>query len=64
MFSPAVHALDVCSKLHLASWFLDSQLAYTSIMEELASELHAALAWARNKAIRCMVEEQILGILQ
>ena len=64
MFSPAVHALDVCSKLHLASWFLYCQLTYTSIMEELASELHAAFAWASGQAIRCMVEEQILGVLQ
>ena len=33
-------------------------------MEELASELHAAFAWASGQAIRCMVEEQILGVLQ
>ena len=64
MFSREVHALDVCSKFHLTSWFLNSQHAYPSILEELPSELHTAYSWASHQAIRCMVEEQILGILQ
>ena len=64
MFSPAVHAVDLCSKLHLASLFLNGQLAYPSIPKKLSSKLHAAYYWASGHTIRCMVEEQILGIQQ
>ena len=66
MFSPAAHAVDLCSKLHLASLFLNGQLAYPSILEGLPGELHIAYSWAGREAIRyvCILEEQILGILQ
>ena len=49
-----------------ANWFLNGQLAYPSILEGLPGELHIAYSWAGREAIRyvCILEEQILGILQ
>jgi predicted neuraminidase len=49
-----------------ANWFLNGQLAYPSILEGLPGELHIAYSWAGRQAIRylCLMEEQILGILQ
>ena len=67
MFSPAANALDHGDGFAgNANWFLNGRLAYPSILEGYPGELHIAYFWAGRQAIRylCLLEEQILGVLQ
>ena len=45
------------------NWTLNGQLAYPTILEGEAGELHIAYSWAGREAIRylCLREEDIIG---
>ena len=47
-----------------ANWFLNGQLAYPTVLEGLAGELHVAYSWAGREAIRyvCLSERDVVGL--